>query len=406
MRPRRTLRHGLWTISWVGSLGLAILATSCAPLPLPNGGLSIGTLDTSGPNVYVNGRPAQAGEIIRDGMRVSTGPGSSARIRFFDDGYCQLDENTDPWFRIDRDPITNRKCLYIEVGFGQVYIIKHDVCFHTPDVSGTLNSEVNLKVEADWTELALFAGQARIDRPPGVFVGTAQLAVFSKGQLVQGLRRMSEKELQQIPAWIHGPIFDAKPPPPPKGWCCAEGRVFPASPQECQRRRGFFSYDRDDVEQRCQRQGWCCLNGKVFPASPQQCKSQGGFFSFDRDDVEQRCQRQGWCCLNGKVFPASPQQCKNQGGFFSYDRDDVEQRCQRQGWCCLNGKVFPASPQDCERRRGFFSFDRDQVEQRCQRQGWCCLNGKVFPASPQQCKNRGGFFSYDENQARARCGPD
>jgi len=69
---------------------LVVLAQGCVPYPYNGTGpgdqyseseRDIGILETSGPNVLVNGRKGIYGESIRGGMTVRTGKSSSARIR-------------------------------------------------------------------------------------------------------------------------------------------------------------------------------------------------------------------------------------------------------------------------------------------------------------------------------------
>ncbi len=321
-KSRRVVRAALC----FGWLWMAVCSSSCVP---PNGPNweghpdRLGTLEASGLEVYLDGRPGRSGDVIRDGSHVSTGAGSMARVRFSDGSFVQLDENTDPWFRIARDSVTGQRCVFIEIGFGQVYVYKHNVCIKTPDVEGILNSKANVKVMKDEaTEIALFEGRAQIHRPSGILLRSGELAVFSRGKVIKDPRRMSDREIQEIPSWVH-PIE----PPPGRGWCCANGRVFQTSPQDCERSRGFFSFDRNEVLQKCQRLGWCCKDGKLFESTPEQCARTQGFFSFDRNEVLQKCQRLGWCCKDGKVFQTNREKCAQIKGFFSFNRREAQRKC-------------------------------------------------------------------------------
>jgi len=327
----------------------------------------IGTLEPTGPDVSVDGRQGRYGESISEGMTVRTGPRSSARIRYADGGFCQLDENTDPLFGIRVDKISGRECVYISIEIGQVFIDKNLHCFATPHVEGILNSRANLKVSRQETELAVFQGRAETYSPPGVLVGGQQLAVFSRGHLTQRPRDMRPKEATQIPAWLnwydftdrgHGSSLTG-------GWCYSEGEIFASSPQDCNRRGGFFSYDEREVREKYRRTGWCCSNGRVFETSSQDCERRKGFFSYNEKDVRDRCRRTGWCCSDGRVFETSSQDCERRKGFFSYNEKDVRDRCRRTGWCCSDGRVFETSSQDCERRKGFFSYNEKDVRKRC-----------------------------------------
>jgi len=95
--------------SLLAFLAAMILLAACEPIPGQGPGQGPGTapgisatLRIDGDTVQVSGRPAVYGEQIRQGDWVSTGPGSSALIRFSDGTAIQLDERTDPvhfeWF--------------------------------------------------------------------------------------------------------------------------------------------------------------------------------------------------------------------------------------------------------------------------------------------------------------------
>jgi hypothetical protein len=41
---------------------------------------------------------------------------------------------------------------------------------------------------------------------------------------------------------------------PEEGWCCEDGNVFPATPQECERKGGHFFHTREEAEEHCRRE--------------------------------------------------------------------------------------------------------------------------------------------------------
>ena len=57
-----------------------------------------------------------------------------------------------------------------------------------------------------------------------------------------------------------------------QGWCCANGKVFPSTPQECeQQRRGFFSPAENEVHEHCRQ---IQMNqGRVIPHQPEPNKA-------------------------------------------------------------------------------------------------------------------------------------
>ncbi|HLP59333.1 MAG TPA: hypothetical protein VK186_10910, partial [Candidatus Deferrimicrobium sp.] len=51
-----------------------------------------------------------------------------------------------------------------------------------------------------------------------------------------------------------------------------------------------------------QEKGWCCLQGKVIPATIQECKEKGGNFFTGKEEAEKNCGKEMcWCCIGGKV---------------------------------------------------------------------------------------------------------
>ncbi len=202
-------------------LGVVVAAAgwSCAPLPgqegfggHPGRGRFIGKLETSGPNVFVDSRRAKYGESIYEGTTVTTGKQSSAKIRYPDGGFSQLDENTDPWFGIRVDEATGQECVYIRVEIGQVFIDKNLHCFETPDVAAVLNSQANVMVARGRTQLVVFRGAARVQHPPGIMAGPGEEVLFSRGVLVGGPRLMRPEEIRAVSLWRHR--YDFRPPEP------------------------------------------------------------------------------------------------------------------------------------------------------------------------------------------------
>jgi len=119
--------------------------------------------------------------------------------------------------------------------------------------------------------------------------------------------------------------------------------------------------------------GWCCHDGKVFPATPEECHERGGQFFPSKEEAEEHCREKphepGWCCHDGKVFPASPEECREHGGQFFPSREEAEEHCRERprepGWCCHEGEVFPANPEECHERGGHFFPTREEAEEHC-----------------------------------------
>ncbi|UCH95840.1 MAG: hypothetical protein JSV88_03080 [Candidatus Aminicenantes bacterium] len=85
---------------------------------------------------------------------------------------------------------------------------------------------------------------------------------------------------------------------PQKGWCCFDGRVFPATREECRKRNGQFFLTREAAERHCRQErpgpeepeeGWCCKDGEVFPADEAECAERGGQFYVCEEDARRYC---------------------------------------------------------------------------------------------------------------------
>ncbi len=156
------LGRSLFLISFV-----LILLSACETIPpdQPLGDRRItAKLRTAGDTVRVNGRRADAGRRIRPGDLVTTGPGSSALIRFSDGTTVQLDENTDPIFRWTGDE------LHIRMEDGAIEV-KKGAWFKIVEVIGDLASFFswsNFVVEERRTRffrVDLFSGRMHMTRP-------------------------------------------------------------------------------------------------------------------------------------------------------------------------------------------------------------------------------------------------
>ena len=80
--------------------GLVLLAllSGCGQWQTVTPRTLVGTLETSGQNVWLNGKPGSSGMEVYNGDEVSTGPESQAYVYFSSGGFIHIDENTDPIF--------------------------------------------------------------------------------------------------------------------------------------------------------------------------------------------------------------------------------------------------------------------------------------------------------------------
>lgn len=119
-----------------------------------------------GNTVHVNGEPARFGQSIQQGDFITTGPGSSARIRFSDGTTVQLDQETDPIFSWSAER------LRIRMQIGLIAIIKGSVI----EVVEVLDDVAELFVRSraavehsqdDTFRIDLFEGSVELVRPAG-----------------------------------------------------------------------------------------------------------------------------------------------------------------------------------------------------------------------------------------------
>lgn len=200
-----------------------LVAAGCASLP-PGAGQSIGVLRVSGPNVWLDQVPARDGDPVRIGSSLATGPGSSALLEFRDGGYLQLDENTDPIF----EWLAQSKCILIRILKGQAYLKRERACVEGPNLSLVLNSEANLRIEAQpgVSEVTLLRGSAEISVPDRLRLLPGQRFVAGV-RTVASLRNLTPNELRSVVAWRGNYRFQPLPAPKPE----APGIVFPPWPK-------------------------------------------------------------------------------------------------------------------------------------------------------------------------------
>ncbi len=91
-----------------------------------------------------------------------------------------------------------------------------------------------------------------------------------------------------------------------KGWCCHEGLIFESTEEQCAQEEGYFFFSKEQAENYCREHfpnneminlepihnmGWCCKNGEIFPANPEDCEREGGFFYGTEEEAAHSCQQ-------------------------------------------------------------------------------------------------------------------
>ena len=143
-----------------------------------------------------------------------------------------------------------------------------------------------------------------------------------------------------------------------RGYCCAKGKVFPATKAECDRQKGTYYDSKSKADKACRsakkptKEKNAAVEPKLKPSSISR-------------------QVMGYCCTNGKVVRATKAQCIKQKGTFYSSKSKADRACKSvRGYCCVNGKVVLTTAAECARKNGTF-FDSKQEAERA------CLRGKA-----------------------------
>jgi hypothetical protein len=186
------------------------LLEGCASLAYLPGQKTIGTLRTLGPNVHVNDAPAIDGQTITSGDHVTTGAGSSVYLYFLSGGFIQLDENTDPDFKLVWE---QTKCFFIIVKhlIGQAYEETNPECktiYKTAHGEWTHEgTQFNVLVDNRQSVMTVLDGKMELLSPQQMNQEQGQQMIVTKSG-VQSVRKLSEQELRDVTRWR-----DRFPPP-------------------------------------------------------------------------------------------------------------------------------------------------------------------------------------------------
>ncbi|MEO6320782.1 MAG: hypothetical protein ABIR56_08855 [Polaromonas sp.] len=207
----------LKTLKLSGRMGTALLAallSSCAPLPpAPNQGqgppalLWIGRITSiEGRNAFVDpgnsgaGRPAQLGQTLLAGDRFYTGPGTRMKIDFWNGGYVELDENTDPSLFQDLN------CLVVSLfRRGRIFVDKADACVESLGTRSQQFSKVVYSVmpAGPYLQITVVDGEARTLRPV-VMAAPKGWRIDVNNRVILGdgrAYRVSDEAIRQSIAW-------------------------------------------------------------------------------------------------------------------------------------------------------------------------------------------------------------
>jgi outer membrane protein OmpA-like peptidoglycan-associated protein len=159
--------------------------------------LFVGTLEASGENVWLNGKPAATGMEVYSGDEVSTGAASKAYVRFSSGGFIHIDENTDPIF----DWLKSGACVLCKIG--QIFVDAAELCVKTPHLGAGIGSQIHIKVTDDATTLSVLEGEARLEGPEAQVIRSNEQVMASQSG-VEPPRRVPKEELLAAIEWHTG----------------------------------------------------------------------------------------------------------------------------------------------------------------------------------------------------------
>ena len=191
------------------------LLSACAPLPpAPNYPQAPPTLrwigritSIEGHNAFVDpgnsggvGRPAQLGQTLLAGDRFYTGPGTHMKIDFWNGGYVELVENTDPSLFQDLN------CLVVSLfRSGRIFVDKSGACIDSLGSRSQQFSKVVYSVmpAGPYLQITVVDGEARTLQPAVMVVPKGwRINVNSRGLLADGRAyRVSDEAIRQSIAW-------------------------------------------------------------------------------------------------------------------------------------------------------------------------------------------------------------
>jgi len=170
MNIRRTIRLPLAALLLSSLLAITGCATNAAgdarryDLP-PMREDTIARLAVDGPNAYINALRVPHGSYVRDGDVVTTGPGTSVQLLFNQGGSVQLDQNTDPLFRL----IRQSACVLMEIAVGQAAVATNNTCIEFRNqrlnTAGVARSLINVDVRGNEARITVIEGRVEMANP-------------------------------------------------------------------------------------------------------------------------------------------------------------------------------------------------------------------------------------------------
>ena len=194
---------------------LLALLSACTPLPpAPGQGQGppmlhpVGRITSiEGPNAFIDkgnygvGQPAQTGQALLAGDRFYTGPGTRMKVDFWNGGYIELDENTDPSLLQDLN------CLVVSLfRSGRIFVDKSNACVESLGTKSQQFSKVAYAVvpaASPYLQITVVEGEARTLLPAVATVpGGWRIDLDSRGMLGTGRAYpVPEEAIRQSIGW-------------------------------------------------------------------------------------------------------------------------------------------------------------------------------------------------------------
>ena len=196
-----------------------------------------------------------------------------------------------------------------------------------------------------------------------------------------------------------------------KGWCCKDGKVTPATRDQCATAGGSWYATEAEATRACQSSGWCCRNGQVSPSTQAQCvqslAAAGGVWYATQAEAMNGCGQVCWCCTNGRYGQTTADACANMGGTCYATQAQASERCQPVGWYCVGGKVYPGTSSQAAQSGAAWYATQAEATRACAPPTtcWCCTNGRYGQTTADACANMGGTCYATQAQASERCQP-
>jgi len=155
--------------------------------------------------------------------------------------------------------------------------------------------------------------------------------------------------------------------------------------------------------------GYCCADGKVFPATKEACDKQKGTYYDSKAKADAACKpAKGYCFVDGKVISATKDECVKKQGAYHDSKIKAESACKLvKGYCCAHGEVFSATQGECDKKEGTYYSSKSKADKACKLvKGYCCAKGKVFGTTALECKIKKGRFFSSKQQAKEACASD